>query len=150
MSGFFNKLIQARFLLLSLLALVIAGGIGATLGLPVEAVPDISPQQVLVTAIAPGLATEEVEKFITFPVESSMAGLPGISDLRSISRSGVSVVYIQFDDKTDINLDRARVSERMAQAKALITMPNVSLGMGPLSTGWVRSFSFSLKGLVIA
>ncbi|MFT9459666.1 MAG: CusA/CzcA family heavy metal efflux RND transporter [Acetobacter orientalis] len=146
MSGFFNKLIQARFLLLSLLALVIAGGVGATLGLPVEAVPDISPQQVLVTAIAPGLATEEVEKFITFPVESSMAGLPGISDLRSISRSGVSVVYIQFDDKTDINLDRARVSERMAQAKALITMPNVSLGMGPLSTGLGEVFQFQLKG----
>lgn len=143
---FLNKLLASRFLVLSLLALILVGGIAATLDLPIEAVPDISPQQVLVTAIAPGLATEEIEKFITFPVESSMAGLPGLIDLRSISRSGVSVVYVQFNDTTDINLDRARVQERMAQAKALISVPNVTLGMGPLSTGLGEVFQFELKG----
>ncbi|MGO2959607.1 MAG: efflux RND transporter permease subunit [Acetobacter sp.] len=145
-SSFFQKLVSARFLLLSLLGFILIGGVATTLDLPVEAVPDISPQQVLVTAIAPGLATQEVEHFITFPVESSMAGLPGIKDLRSISRSGVSVVYIQFEDSTDINLDRARVTERMAQAKALISVPNVSLTMGPLITGLGEIFQFQLKG----
>lgn len=142
----FHTFLKARFLLLSLLFLILAGGIGATLGLPVEAVPDISPQQVLVTSIAPGLATEEVEKLITFPVESSMAGLPGIKDLRSVSRSGVSVVYVQFEDSTDINLDRTRVSERMAQARAQLSVPNVTLNMGPLSTGLGEIFQFELKG----
>lgn len=146
MQNFFFNLLKSRFLLLSLLGLILAGGIIATLGLPVEAVPDISPQQVLVTAIAPGLATEEVEKLITFPVESSMAGIPGVKDLRSVSRSGVSVVYVQFEDTTDINLDRARVSERMAQAKSLLSVPNVTLNMGPLTTGLGEIFQFQLKG----
>lgn len=146
MLTFFEKLNQARFLLLSLLVLLMLSGGAVLSGLPVEAVPDISPQQVLVSAIAPGLATEEVEKLITFPVESSMAGIPGVKDLRSISRSGVSVVYIQFEDSTDINLDRARVTERMAQARSLISVPGVSISMGPLTTGLGEIFQFQLYG----
>ncbi|WP_408744598.1 efflux RND transporter permease subunit [Acetobacter malorum] len=143
---FFEKLNQARFLLLSFLVLLMVGGCVVLSGLPVEAVPDISPQQVLVSAVAPGLATEEVEKLITFPVESSMAGIPGVKDLRSVSRSGVSVVYIQFEDNSDINLDRTRVNERMAQARTLLSVPGVTLNMGPLTTGMGEIFQFQLKG----
>lgn len=146
MRSIFEKLNQARFLLLASLVLLMAGGCLVLSGLPVEAVPDISPQQVLVSAVAPGLATEEVEKLITFPVESSMAGIPGVKDLRSVSRSGVSVVYIQFQDTSDINLDRTRVTERMAQARAMLSIPGVTLNMGPLTTGMGEIFQFQLKG----
>ena len=107
---YLDVLLRARMLVLGGLALILAAGIMAVLELPVEAVPDISPKQVLVSVVAPGLATEEVEKLITFPVEASMTGIPGMTDLRSVSRGGVSVVYVQFADDTDINLDRTRVN----------------------------------------
>ena len=131
---------------LGVLILMAIGGLLSMLGLPVEAVPDISPRQVLVSVVAPGLATEEVERLITFPIETSMAGIPGMTDLRSVSRSGVSVVYVQFADDTDINLDRQRVGERIQQAQSLITVPGVNITMGPLSTGLGEIMQLQIRG----
>ncbi|MFT8778093.1 MAG: efflux RND transporter permease subunit, partial [Gluconacetobacter liquefaciens] len=135
MLALLNLLQANRFLVLGAAVALMLAGMVAVVGLPVEAVPDISPRQVLVSVVAPGLATEEVERLITFPVEASMAGIPGMVDLRSVSRSGVSVVYVQFDDGTDIDLDRARVNERIQQARSLIAVPGLSINMGPLTTG---------------
>ena len=143
---YLKSLLRNRLLVMSALGLLMAAEITATLGLPVEAVPDISPKQVLVSVVAPGLATAEVEKLITFPVETSMTGIPGMTDLRSVSRSGVSVVYAQFADNTDINLDRTRVNERMQQARATISVPGITLSMGPLATGMGEIMQFQIKG----
>ncbi|WP_281650041.1 efflux RND transporter permease subunit [Novacetimonas hansenii] len=143
---YLEALLQARMLVLGGLGLVLAAGIMAVSGLPVEAVPDISPKQVLVSVVAPGLATEEVEKLITFPVEASMTGIPGMTDLRSVSRGGVSVVYVQFADETDINLDRTRVNERIQQARANISVPGISVSMGPLATGMGEIMQFQIRG----
>ncbi|QHC36730.1 efflux RND transporter permease subunit [Komagataeibacter xylinus] len=143
---FLEALLRARMVVLGVLGLVLAAGGLAVMDLPVEAVPDISPRQVLVSVVAPGLATEEVEKLITFPVEASLTGIPGVTDLRSVSRGGVSVVYVQFDDETDINLDRTRVNERLQQARGAISVPGVSLGMGPLTTGMGEIMQFQIKG----
>ncbi|MCP1229204.1 efflux RND transporter permease subunit [Acetobacter fabarum] len=143
---YLGVLLRSRLLVLSGLALLMAAGIMVVLGLPVEAVPDISPKQVLVSVVAPGLATEEVEKLITFPVETSMTGIPGMTDLRSVSRSGVSVVYAQFSDDTDINLDRTRVNERIQQARTAISVPGITLSMGPLTTGMGEIMQFQIKG----
>ena len=143
---YLQALIRGRLLVVSALLLFIVAGAVVVMGLPVEAVPDISPKQVLVSVVAPGLATEEVEKLITFPVESTMTGLPGMVDLRSVSRSGVSVVYVQFADETDINLDRTRVNERMQQARAVISVPGVTLNMGPPATGMGEIMQFQIKG----
>ena len=110
------------FMLLGLVAALLIGGLMTIPGLPVEPVPDISPQQVMVSVTAPGLATEEVERLITFPLESSLTGIPGVVDLRSISRTGVSAVYLQFADSTDIDLDRTRVSQRLAAAREAISL----------------------------
>ncbi|MBO1359707.1 efflux RND transporter permease subunit [Acetobacter sacchari] len=137
---------KSRFLLFGVLAAIIAVGVASLAGLPVEPVPDISPRQVLVSVVAPGLATEEVEKLITFPVESAMTGLPDLVDLRSISRSGVSVVYVQFADSTDIDLDRTRVSERIGQLRGSLTVPNLSINMGPRSTGMGEIMQFRVEG----
>ncbi|MDF7673785.1 CusA/CzcA family heavy metal efflux RND transporter [Acetobacteraceae bacterium ESL0709] len=141
-----EALLRARFLIISCVGLLLVAGIIAVLKLPVEAVPDISPKQVLVSVVAPGLATEEVEKFITFPVETTMTGIPGMTDLRSVSRGGVSVVYVQFADNTDINLDRTRVSERMEQARSAISIPGITVTMGPLATGMGEIMQFQIKG----
>lgn len=143
---YLGVLLRSRLLVLSGLGLLMAAGIMVVLGLPVEAVPDISPKQVLVSVVAPGLATEEVEKLITFPVETSMTGIPGMTDLRSVSRSGVSVVYAQFSDDTDINLDRTRVNERIQQARTAISVPGITLSMGPLTTGMGEIMQFQIKG----
>ncbi|NHN88606.1 efflux RND transporter permease subunit [Acetobacter conturbans] len=144
--GFFGALQRNPALVLGCLCLLLLGCLGLVRGLPVEAVPDISPQQVLITAVAPGLATEEVEKLITLPVEASMTGIPGMTDLRSVSRSGVSVVYVQFDDATDINLDRARVSERIQQVRDEISVPGLKINMGPLTTGMGEIMQLEIAG----
>lgn len=143
---YLEALLRARMLVLGGLALILAAGMMAVLELPVEAVPDISPKQVLVSVVAPGLATEEVEKLITFPVEASMTGIPGMTDLRSVSRGGVSVVYVQFADDTDINLDRTRVNERIQQARGSISVPGITVSMGPLATGMGEIMQFQIKG----
>lgn len=135
-----------RFVLLGLLVALMIGGIMTVPGLPVEPVPDISPKQVMVSVTAPGLATEEVEKLITFPVEASLTGIPGVTDLRSVSRTGVSAVYLQFDDTTDIDLDRTRVAERLQAARDSITMPGVSVSMGPLATGMGEIMQLQIRG----
>jgi cobalt-zinc-cadmium resistance protein CzcA len=136
--------LRFRTLIFLFTALVLAGGLFDILSLPMEPVPDISPKQVLVTIVAPGLAPEEVERLVTFPIETQMTGLPGMSDLRSISRFGVSVVYVQFEDSTDINLDRTIVSERLQQARGMITAAQVSPLIGPLSTGLGEVYQFQL------
>lgn len=146
MHGFLSALQTRRWLVLGVLCLMFIAACLTVRGLPVEAVPDISPQQVLVSVVAPGLATEEVERLITFPIETSMAGIPDMTDLRSVSRSGVSVVYVQFADDTDINLDRTRVEERIQQARALISVPGVSVNIGPLATGLGEIMQLQIKG----
>ncbi|GBQ79468.1 cobalt/zinc/cadmium resistance heavy metal efflux pump protein CzcA [Gluconacetobacter johannae DSM 13595] len=146
MERFLFLLQQNRYAVLGVLFAIVTLGIATVTGLPVESVPDISPRQVLVSVVAPGLATEEVEKLITFPVEASMAGIPGMVDLRSVSRSGVSVVYVQFADDTDIDLDRTRVGERMAQARAAIPVAGLSVNMGPLATGLGEIMQFEIAG----
>ena len=136
--------LRFRTLVFLATALLLAGGLLDVLHLPIESVPDISPKQVLVTIVAPGLAPQEVERLVTFPIEQQMTGLPGMRDLRSISRFGVSVVYVEFDDSTDINLDRTQVSERLAEAKSMITAAQVTPLIGPLSTGLGEIYQFQL------
>ncbi|GAN63334.1 cobalt/zinc/cadmium resistance heavy metal efflux pump protein CzcA [Acetobacter indonesiensis NRIC 0313] len=134
------------FMLLGLVAALFIGGLLTIPGLPVEPVPDISPQQVMVSVTAPGLATEEVERLITFPLESSLTGIPGVVDLRSISRTGVSAVYLQFGDSTDIEIDRSRVSQRLLLARDAISVPGISIAMGPLATGMGEIMQIQIKG----
>ena len=146
MSGLTDLALRMRTLLFILAGLMVAGGVLDVLWLPVEAVPDISPREVLVTIVAPGLAPEEVERLVTFPVESQMTGLPQMTDLRSISRFGVSVVYVEFADETDISLDRTLVNERLQAARASITAVAVVPTMGPMSTGLGEIMQFQLAG----
>lgn len=141
------KFFQAnRFVVLGVLCALVVGGLLTIPDLPVEPVPDISPKEVMVSVTAPGLATEEIEKLITFPLEASMTGIPGVTDLRSVSRNGVSVVYLQFDDHTDIDLDRTRVTARMQAARETITVSNITVSIGPLATGMGEIMQLQIRG----
>nr|WP_321985146.1 CusA/CzcA family heavy metal efflux RND transporter [uncultured Lichenicoccus sp.] len=136
--------LRFRTLVFLAVGLLVVGGVLDVLQLPVESVPDISPRQVLVTIVAPGLAPEDVERLVTFPIETQMTGLPEVTDLRSVSRFGVSVVYVEFADNTDIYRDRALVNERLQVARAMISVPGVAPSIGPLSTGLGEIMQFQL------
>src|SRR6056297_3936553 len=103
-----NKLIVA----LMTLALI-GGGIYSLTQVPIDAVPDITNNQVQVITQAPNLGTEDIEQFVTYPVEVSMSNLPGVTEIRSVSRFGLSVVTIVFEDDMGIYLPRQLVQEKL-------------------------------------
>ena len=138
--------LRFRTLVFIVAGLLVAGGLLDVSQLPVEAVPDISPKEVLVTVVAPGLAPEQVERQVTFPIETQMTGLPQMTDLRSVSRFGVSVVYVEFGDGTDIYRDRELVNERLQAARASIDVAGITASLGPLSTGLGEIMQFQIDG----
>ena len=145
-----NKVVEFalrnRFLVLVFTVLVIGVGIWAMRALPIDAVPDITPNQVIVLTNAPGLGPVEVERFITFPVETAMSGLPGVTEIRSISRFGLSSVTIFFKENMDIYFCRRLVMERLPQAKEAIPAGFGSPEMGPISTGLGEIYQFEVRG----
>ena len=135
-----NKLIMGLFTL----ALVLWGGYSVT-QLPIDAVPDITDNQVQVLTISPSLAAPEIERLVTFPVEQTMATIPGITEIRSFSRFGLSVVTIVFNSKTDVYWARQQVNERLSQARGLIPPGVGSPEIAPLSTGLSEIYQYVLR-----
>lgn len=128
--------------LLATVAMAIAGAI-AFQTLPIDAVPDITNNQVQVNTVIAGLAPEEIERTITFPVESSMRGIAGVIQVRSITRFGLSQVTVVFKDGVDIYRARQMVSERLQGV--LPDMPKgAEAKLGPVSTGLGEIFQYTL------
>ncbi len=138
--------LRNKFLILVGAALLVAAGLYSMLRLPIDAVPDVTPNQVLVITQAPGLGPEEVERFISFPVETAMSGLPDISQVRSVSRFGLSVVYIYFDERVDLYFARRLVMERLPEARQSIPPGYGTPEMGPISTGLGEIYQFEVRG----
>jgi len=134
-----NKLIDfvlKNRLLITVFGLVIlAGGYFSYNKLPIDAFPDVSPSIVQIFTVTEGLAPEEVEKYVTFPIETAMNGLPNLQNVRSVSNFGLSVVNIYFDDNTDIYFARQVVNERLQEAREQIPEGFGDPEMGPISTG---------------
>ena len=123
-------------LLVAVLAvLVMAAGYYSYRQLPVDAFPDVSPNLVQVFTVTEGLAPEEIETYVTYPIEISMNGLPGIDNIRSVSNFGLSVVNIYFADGVDIYFARQLVGERLQEAREQIPAGFGEPEMGPISTG---------------
>ncbi len=125
-----NKIVIA----LMTLALVVWGSWSAT-KLPIDAVPDITNNQVQIITICPTLAGQEVEQFVTYPVEKALANLPDVEELRSISRFGLSVVTVVFDDKVNIWFARQLVGEKVREAEEQIPPGIGKPELAPVSTG---------------
>ncbi len=106
-----------RFLVVLLVAAVAAFGIRSLQRLPIDAVPDITNNQVQINTEASSLSPFEIEKSVTFPIETALAGIPGLSYTRSLSRNGFSQVTAVFNEDVDIYFARTQVAERIAQAK---------------------------------
>ncbi|WP_018345108.1 CusA/CzcA family heavy metal efflux RND transporter [Cytophaga aurantiaca] len=134
-----NKLIIGVFTI----ALIFWGVWSAT-KLPIDAVPDITNNQVQVITTSPSLAAQEVERLITFPVEITMANIPGLIEVRSISRFGLSVVTVVFTDETDIYWARQQVNERLQVALSQIPKGVGIPSMGPVSSGLGEIYQYVL------
>ena len=133
-----NPIIEAavrfRWFVVIATAIVAAFGLYNLTKLPIDAVPDITNRQVQITTIAPALAPEQVERQVTYPIETAMAGIPGLTSTRSLSRNGFSQVTVIFTDRTDIYFARQQVAERLAEARENLP-EGVEPGMAPVTTG---------------
>jgi heavy metal efflux system protein len=143
-----NRIVDAalgnRMLVLILIAGLVAAGLLSMQRLPFDADPDISPLQVLVTTQTPGLAPPDVERSITTPIELALQGLPGMTSYRSISRYGLSVIYVKFADSGDILTDRTLVAQRLSQTALPAEAGTPRLG--PLSDGLSEIYQFRVEG----
>jgi heavy metal efflux system protein len=134
-----------RFLVVVLWLLVAVVGVRSMRQLPIDAVPDVTNVQVQVLTNSPGLAPQEVESFITFSVESAMSGLPKVEEIRSVSKFGLSVVTVVFEEGTDIYWARQLISERLVEARDAVPEGYGVPEMGPISTGLGEIYQFELK-----
>ncbi|MCB9064691.1 MAG: CusA/CzcA family heavy metal efflux RND transporter [Chitinophagales bacterium] len=135
-----NKLIIGLFTI----ALII-GGIWSLKEVPVDAVPDITNNQVQVITQSPNLSTEDIEQFVTYPVEVAMANLPGVSEIRSVSRFGLSVVTIVFEEDMGTYVPRQLVSEKLNDIGKNIPEGFGEPEMGPISTGLGEIYQYTLE-----
>ncbi|MDP3940307.1 MAG: CusA/CzcA family heavy metal efflux RND transporter [Deltaproteobacteria bacterium] len=127
--------LRNRLLFVILGVVVATAGFRSYLGLPVDAFPDVSPNLVQVFTTTEGLSPEDVEKYVTYPVETAMNGLPGVRKVRSVSNFGLSVVNVYFEDDVDIYFARQVVNERLQEARESIPEGFGEPEMGPISTG---------------
>lgn len=135
-----NKLVVGLFTL----ALVVWGSYSIT-RLPIDAVPDITNNQVQVITVAPSQSALDIERLVTFPVEQTMATIPGIEEMRSFSRFGLSVVTIVFEDDVDVYWARQQVNERLAQAAMQIPPGVGNPEMAPVTTGLGEIYQYLIR-----
>src|SRR5690554_2530480 len=134
-----NKLVVGFFTLL----LIVWGAWSAT-KLPIDALPDITNNQVQIITITPTLAAQEVEQFITYPIEKSVANLPGLIEMRSISRFGLSLITVVFDEKVDIYFARQLINEKLKEAEESLPEGVGRPELGPVSTGLGEIYQYTL------
>jgi len=140
-----RRVLSSRLLVMVLAAFFMGAGILSYLRLPVDAFPDVSPNLVQIFTVTEGLAPEEVETYVTFPVEVAMNGLPGVVEVRSVSNFGLSVVNVYFADQVDIYFARQLVGERLQEAREQIPAGFGEPEMGPISTGMGQILFYYLE-----
>ncbi|MCA9065524.1 MAG: efflux RND transporter permease subunit, partial [Planctomycetaceae bacterium] len=136
--------LENRFLILVATLLMAVAGLNAAVHLPIDAVPDMTNVQVTVITDAGSLSPVEVERYVTYPVEATMGGLPDVEELRSVSKFGISVVTIVFQEGTDIYRARQLVAERLSAAASGIPDGYGTPEMGPLTTALGEILQFEV------
>ena len=136
--------LRQRLFVLLCLAALIATGVVAYRDLPVEAFPDLTNNQVVVVTEAPGLAATEVEQRVTFPVETALMGVPGAQEVRSISKSGLSLVTVVFDDGVAVYFARQLVTERVADVRNRLPA-GLAPTLGPVATAFGEIYQYLVE-----
>lgn len=137
-------LLDNRWLVLGLLLALVVGGIATMLHLPLEAFPDLTNNQVVVTVQCPGMSPVEVEQLVTFPLETGLMGLPKLQMVRSTSKLELSMVTAIFDDSMDRYLVRQLVSERLNQVQSRLPQ-GMSPVMGPMATAFGEVYQYTVQ-----
>lgn len=137
--------IRNKFIVGLLVVALIGTGSYSMYTINLGAQPDITNNQVQVMTVSPNLATEDIEQFVTYPVELAMSNLPGVEEIRSVSRFGLSVVTIVFKDDMGTYLPRQLVGEKLNEVKAEIPEQFGSPKMGPITTGLGEIYQYALK-----
>lgn len=144
----FDRIVQLsinqRWLVLLLFAVISVFGVYNTLRLPIDAVPDITNVQVQINTEAAGYSPLEAENRVSFPIETTLAGLPHLKETRSLSRYGLSQVTVVFEDGTDIYFARQLVNERLQAARAVLPS-GLSPELGPIATGLGEIFMYTVE-----
>ena len=135
-----NKLIVGLFVI----ALIAYGSYQFT-KLPIDAVPDITNNQVQVITVAPSLGATDIERLVTFPIELANSNIPGLNEIRSFSRFGLSIVTIVFNDDIDVYWARQQVAERLQQVKAELPKGVANVSLGPVTTGLGEIYQYTVR-----
>ena len=131
-------------LIVIVLSLVLCGfGLLAAMNLSVDAFPDVTNVQVQVATEAPGRSPEEIERFVTVPLEIAMTGMPGLVEMRSLNKSGLSIITLVFTDTTDVYFARQLVTERLMEVTPRMPEGIIPV-LGPVSTGLGEVYQYTL------
>src|SRR6056297_1980237 len=145
----FNSIIhfsvRQKFVALALVVLMAVGGVSALLKIPINSLPDVTPVQVLVITKAGRYSPYDVEKLVSYPIETAMNGLPDIKEVRSISQFGLSAVTVEFDEGTDIYFARQMVSQRLQSIRGELPQGVSSPKLGPISTAMGEIYQYVVK-----
>jgi cobalt-zinc-cadmium resistance protein CzcA len=137
--------LRTRLMVLLLVLLVTGVGAWAVGTIPIDAFPDVTNIQVEVVSTAPGLSPLEIERFVTYPIEMAMRGLPGLAEMRSVTKYGISVVTIVFHDDVNIYFARQQVHERVSDIERELP-EGVQTEMGPIATAMGEIYQYTLEG----
>jgi cobalt-zinc-cadmium resistance protein CzcA len=141
--------LRNRLIIWLLVVVILGAGTWAVGTIPIDAFPDVTNIQVEVVSTAPGLSPLEIEKFVTYPIETSMRGLPGLVLMRSVTKYGISVVTLVFRDDVDVYFARQMVFERLAEVSR--TVPEgVDATIGPVATAMGEIYQYTLEGGALA
>lgn len=136
--------LHQRFITLAIIFGLIAAGVYSMVTIPVDAFPDLTNNQVTIITEAPGMGAGEVEAQVTFPIEGAMLGLPRTEEVRSISKFGLSLITVVFEDGVNTYFARQLVNERLNEAKTRIA-PGIQPGLGPVATAFGEVYQYTLE-----
>ena len=144
MTAMIRAALGQRLVVVVLALILCAFGVREATRLSVDAFPDVTNVQVQVATEAPGRSPEEIERFVTVPLEIAMTGLPGMVEMRSLNKSGLSIITLVFTDKTDVYFARQMVTERLIEVSSRLPAGIVPV-LGPVSTGLGEVFQYTLE-----
>ncbi len=144
LNGLIREALSQRLIMVVIALALVGFGLRATTKLSVDAFPDVTNVQVQIATEAPGRTPEEVERFVTVPLEIAMTGLPGLTEMRSLNRSGLSIITLVFTDQTDVYFARQLVMERLMEVRSRLP-EGISPVLGPVSTGLGEVYQYTIE-----
>ena len=138
--------LRQQFVALALVALMAIGGFAALRSIPINSLPDVTPVQVLVITKAGRYSPYDVERLVSFPIETAMNGLPEVAEVRSVSQFGLSAVTVEFQETTDIYFARQLVSQRVQSVVDMLPAGVSSPQLGPISTALGEIYQYVVRG----